>query len=157
MIHLVAERRPNTQSIGLTFSRPCSIASKPSGLTRPGKPSTPCLRAPWKSYVIIYSETEVSVPEPKTDRLSQPTVRALADARTALMKRKAFDAVTVQEILERVERRAHDVCARCLYMEDLLMKQVQRRVPELDAQALQGNAATTPILPSHAFFRHVRA
>lgn len=92
----------------------------------------------------------------KTDRRSQRTRRALGEALTTLMRQKPFSAITVQDILERANVGRTTFYAHFLDKEDLLMKEFQRVVHELDRATLVSDPAAAQLLPSLALFQHVK-
>lgn len=96
------------------------------------------------------------MPEQKTDRRSERTRRALGEALTTLMRKKPYDAITVQDILERANVGRTTFYAHYQDKEDLLMKEFQRVVHELDHRTLSADPEAAQILPSLELFRHVQ-
>jgi AcrR family transcriptional regulator len=92
------------------------------------------------------------------DRRVQRTRTALYDALVGLIRRKAYDAITVEDIL-----RAADVARATFYAhftskDDLLERSLDRLRQELvAAEASSGGAGAAAYPPSRIFFEHVAA
>ena len=91
------------------------------------------------------------------DRRAQRTRRLLGDALVALLSEKHYDAITVQDILERANVGRTTYYAHYRDKEDLLLSELDRVVHRLGHQALEAGEAASPLLPSLGLFQHVQA
>jgi AcrR family transcriptional regulator len=90
----------------------------------------------------------------KQDRRSQRTQRLLGEAFIELMHEKGYDAITVQDILDRADVGRSTFYAHYLDKEDLLMSELAR-VVQLFGEHVAATGEGNPILPSLVLFRHV--
>ena len=96
------------------------------------------------------------MPTEKHDRRSQRTHRLLGDALVALLAEKRYDAITVQDIIERADVGRTTYYSHFPDKEALLLHEIERVVQLLAHQALADGEPSQPLLPSLALFRHVR-
>jgi AcrR family transcriptional regulator len=96
------------------------------------------------------------VPNVKTDRRSQRTRRLLGDALVALMTEKRYDAITVQDIIDRANVGRTTYYAHFQDKEDLLLREIERVLHLLGHQALAAGEPAQPLLPTLGLFQHVR-
>jgi AcrR family transcriptional regulator len=90
----------------------------------------------------------------KQDRRSQRTQRLLGEAFVELMHEKSYDAITVQDILDRADVGRSTFYTHYLDKEDLLMSELAR-VVHLFGEHVAATGEGNPILPSLVLFRHV--
>jgi AcrR family transcriptional regulator len=104
----------------------------------------------------IVLKGELRVPTEKQDRRSQRTRRLLGDAFLALLAEKRYDAITVQDVIERANVGRTTYYAHFQDKEALLLSEIERVVHLLGHQALAAGEPDQLLLPSLALFRHVR-
>src|SRR5215212_4388 len=93
----------------------------------------------------------------KGDRRSQRTRQLLSAALLALMLEKRYDAITVQDIIDRANVGRATFYAHYFDKEDLLMSDITRVLDELSGHVVAGAPGTPRPLPRlTAFFRHVQ-
>jgi AcrR family transcriptional regulator len=92
----------------------------------------------------------------KEDRRSKRSRQMIGDALVELMLEKPFDAITVQEILDRANVGRSTFYAHYSDKEDLLSEQIARIIQQLDAYTVHAGQPHSGILPSLALFRHVQ-
>jgi AcrR family transcriptional regulator len=93
--------------------------------------------------------------KPRDDRRSRRTRRMLGEALVALMLEKRYDAITVQEIIDRANVGRSTFYAHYLDKEDLLQHQVAEVVQSIDRH-MDISAGGNRIVPSIELFRHLR-
>jgi AcrR family transcriptional regulator len=94
--------------------------------------------------------------EHKEDRRSKRSRQLIGDALVELMLERSFDAITVQDILDRADVGRSTFYAHYTDKEDLLSEQIAHVIRELDAYTAHAGQAHGGILPSLALFRHVQ-
>jgi AcrR family transcriptional regulator len=104
----------------------------------------------------IVLKGELRVPTEKKDRRSQRTRRLLGAAFVALLAEKRYDAITVQDVIERANVGRTTYYAHFQDKEALLLSEIERVVHLLEHQALAAGEPEQPLLPSLALFHHVR-
>jgi AcrR family transcriptional regulator len=92
----------------------------------------------------------------KDDRRSKRTQQLLGSALVELMLDKRYDAITVQDILDRANIGRSTFYAHYKDKEDLLISEVARVMHELDQYTSALGHAPGALLPSLEFFRHVQ-
>lgn len=92
----------------------------------------------------------------KDDRRSKRSRQMIGNALVELMLEKSFDAITVQEILDRANVGRSTFYAHYTDKEDLLSEQIANIIQQLDAYTAQNGQPHGGILPSLALFRHVQ-
>ena len=91
----------------------------------------------------------------KQDRRSRRTRQLLQDALVALLREKRYDAITVQDILDRADVGRSTFYAHFYDKDDLLVSGVQSMLEGLSRWSDEQGA--TPLLPSLLLFQHVQA
>jgi AcrR family transcriptional regulator len=91
----------------------------------------------------------------KDDRRSQRTQRLITEALVDLMAEKRYDAITVQEILERANVGRSTFYTHYYDKEDVLATSVERMLDALRRQVEANAGDEGPLVPSLALFRHV--
>jgi AcrR family transcriptional regulator len=92
----------------------------------------------------------------KQDRRSQRTRQLLIAALIELMQEKQFDAITVQDILERANVGRSTFYGHYTCKDDLLFSSVERMLHSLDQHSLRGVDSAKKLFPSLELFRHVQ-
>ena len=92
----------------------------------------------------------------KDDRRSKRTRQLLGSALVELMLEKRYDAITIQDILDRANIGRSTFYAHYKDKEDLLISEVARVIHELDKYTSALGQAPGALLPSLEFFRHVQ-
>ncbi len=96
------------------------------------------------------------MPTEKHDRRSQRTRRLLGDALVTLLVEKRYDAITVQDIIDRANVGRTTYYAHFRDKEDLLLNEIGRVVHLLSEDALGAGEPINALLPSLGLFRHVQ-
>lgn len=97
------------------------------------------------------------MPAAKHDRRSQRTRRLLGDAMVALLAQKRYDAITVQDIIDRANVGRTTFYTHFRDKDDLLLSEINRVVHLLGDDAALLGERVSPLLPSLGLFRHVQA
>lgn len=92
----------------------------------------------------------------KNDRRSRRTRQLLGDALVELMLEKRFEAITVQEILDRADIGRSTFYAHYRDKESLLMSEIERVIQLLDEYATKAGQPHNGLLPSLELFRHIK-
>jgi AcrR family transcriptional regulator len=92
----------------------------------------------------------------KEDRRSKRTRQLLGSALIELMLEKRYDAITVQDILDRANIGRSTFYSHYKDKEDLLISEIARVIHELDEHTSALGHAPGALLPSLEFFRHVQ-
>ncbi len=92
----------------------------------------------------------------KADRRSLRTRRLLSDALIALMMEKAYDDITVQDIIDRADVGRSTFYAHYQHKDDLLSSEFERLIEELNRSIDREMHGSNPLIPSLALFRHVK-
>ena len=92
----------------------------------------------------------------KADRRSKRTRQMLGSALTELMLEKQYDAITVQDILDRANVGRSTFYAHYSDKEDLLMSEIERVIHLLAGYTAHSGHGQGRLLPSLEFFRHVQ-
>lgn len=92
----------------------------------------------------------------KEDRRSRRTRQLLGSALVELMLEKRYDAITVQDILDRADVGRSTFYAHYTNKEDLVISEIARVIHELELYTDQLEHGQSELLPSLAFFRHVQ-
>jgi AcrR family transcriptional regulator len=95
------------------------------------------------------------VEEKKLDRRERRTRQALSEALIALMQEKRYDAITVQDIIDRADVGRSTFYAHYRDKEDLFVSEFQAALGSLLEQIGDGEAGEQ-IIPSLRLFRHFR-
>ncbi len=90
----------------------------------------------------------------KLDRRERRTRQALANALIALMQEKRYDAITVQDILDRADVGRSTFYAHYRDKEDLFVSEFQATLGKLLGQMEDGDEGE--VIPSLQLFRHFR-
>lgn len=94
---------------------------------------------------------------PKNDRRSQRTRRILLDAMVSLMQEKPYDAITVQDIIDRADVGRSTFYAHYQDKEDLMAGVLAHMMDALSHMAEQRSGADhLRILPGRELFEHVQ-
>jgi AcrR family transcriptional regulator len=97
------------------------------------------------------------MPTEKHDRRSQRTRRLLGDALVGLLAEKRFDAISVQDLVDRANVGRTTFYAHFTDKEDLLLSEIERMVHRLAAAPAAPHRPLGPAgLPSRLLFEHVR-
>lgn len=91
-----------------------------------------------------------------TDRRMKRTDKALCDALVALIQVKHYDAITIQDILERANVGRSTFYAHYYDKEDLLVSVLEGLLQGLGHTLVQESKNTGELFPSLQFFRHVQ-
>src|SRR5262249_35976731 len=91
----------------------------------------------------------------KQDRRSQRTRELLNTALVELMLEKQFDAITVQDILERANVGRSTFYGHYTSKDDLLFNSIGHMLHSLNYHALQDTNSAAKLLPSLELLRHV--
>jgi AcrR family transcriptional regulator len=91
----------------------------------------------------------------RDDRRSRRTRRMLGEALVALMLQKRYDAITVQEIIDRANVGRSTFYSHYMDKEDLLQSEVAELVGRLAHHIAQGKGGNR-IIPSVELLRHLR-
>jgi len=93
----------------------------------------------------------------KTDRRSQRTQRSLHQAMMSLMQEKRYDAITVQDIIDRADVGRSTFYTHYQDKEDLMISGLTRLMDGL-SQTLENsaNSGERRLLPTRELFEHVR-
>lgn len=89
------------------------------------------------------------------DRRTLRTRRALGDALVALILEKRYEAITIQDILDRADVGRSTFYAHYYDKDDLLMSEFERVVQLLLSPSAHGESSNSAFLPSLALFEHV--
>jgi len=92
----------------------------------------------------------------KNDRRSQRTRQLLAGALVELMLEKRYDAITVQDILDRANVGRSTFYLHYTDKEDLLISEIARLIHGLEVYSAEIGHPQSGLLPSLEFFRHVQ-
>ena len=92
----------------------------------------------------------------KNDRRSRRTRQLLGAALVELMLEKRYDAITVQDILDRADVGRSTFYAHYTDKEDLVISEIARVIHELERYTAEFGQEHAGLLPSLAFFRHVQ-
>ena len=93
----------------------------------------------------------------KTDRRSQRTQRILHEALMALMQEKRYDAITVQDIIDRADVGRSTFYAHFEDKEDLMINGLMHLMEILsDMVAKPSATGETRLLPTQELFEHVQ-
>jgi AcrR family transcriptional regulator len=98
----------------------------------------------------------VAVKSVKADRRSKRTRQLLGSALVELMLEKRFDAITVQDILDRANIGRSTFYEHYTDKEDLLMSEIARVIHELEEYTSALGHAPGALVPSLEFFRHIQ-
>ncbi len=93
--------------------------------------------------------------EETTDRRERRTRQALHRALVSLMMEKPYDAITVQDIIDRADVGRSTFYTHYMDKEDLFRRQFQYVLEQLGRQVAEGGDAPDEPLPVLALFRHV--
>ncbi len=97
------------------------------------------------------------MPEQKTDRRSLRTRRILLDALVALMQEKPYEAITVQDVLDRADIGRSTFYAHYPDKEALMVDMLERMMNALSKMSGESPAAGGPRLaPLKELFEHVK-
>lgn len=91
----------------------------------------------------------------KQDRRSRRTRRLVSSAMTDLLREKRYDAITVQDLLDRAEIGRSTFYTHYFDKEDVLASVVEEQL-ELLSQQLSHRSAGQGIVPSLEMFRHAQ-
>ena len=91
----------------------------------------------------------------KQDRRSQRTYQLVSAALLALMLEKRYDAITVQDILDRANIGRSTFYTHYFDKEDVLVSMIERMIDALSRQIQEGEAGHD-ILPGLGLFRHTQ-
>ena len=91
----------------------------------------------------------------RDDRRSSRSQRMLGEALVSLMQEKRYDAITVQEIIDRADVGRSTFYAHYLDKEDLLQSEMARVIGSLDAHMDRGTSSNL-IIPSLELLRHLK-
>ena len=91
----------------------------------------------------------------KDDRRSRRTRQLLGTALVELMLEKRYDAITVQDILDRADVGRSTFYAHYTDKEDLVISEIARVIHQLELYAADVGQGHGGLLPSLAFFQHV--
>jgi AcrR family transcriptional regulator len=91
-----------------------------------------------------------------TDRRSLRSRQALSDALIAPMMEKSYDAITVQDIINRANVGRSTFYAHYHYKDDLLSSEFGRLIEALSHDMGREGSEGSPLMPSLALFRHVQ-
>jgi AcrR family transcriptional regulator len=92
----------------------------------------------------------------KEDRRSKRTRQILGATLVELLQEKRYEAITVQEILDRANVGRSTFYTHYRDKEDLLISEIARVVHELNEHMLALGQVPGALLPSLEFFRHVQ-
>ena len=92
----------------------------------------------------------------KDDRRSKRTRQLLGSALVELMLEKRYDAITVQDILDRANIGRSTFYEHYTDKEDLLMSEIARVIYELAEYTSALGHAPGTLMPSLEFFRHIQ-
>ena len=94
---------------------------------------------------------------PKTDRRSQRTQRILLQALVSLLQEKRYEAITVQDILDRADVGRSTFYAHYQDKEDLMAGVLVHMMDVLSGMEGQGSESGSPrLLPVRELFEHVQ-
>ena len=91
------------------------------------------------------------------DRRSQRTRKLLSEALIALITEQSYNAITVQDIIDRANVGRSTFYAHYQDKDDLLMSSFAELIGALEQHLAQDSAHTDEIFPSLALFQHVKA
>ena len=91
----------------------------------------------------------------KHDRRSQRTRQLLSDALVALILEKRYDAITVQDILDRANVGHSTFYTHFYDKDDLLLSDLDALLARLHQVIDDGSHGPSVLVPSLALFRHV--
>jgi len=91
----------------------------------------------------------------KEDRRSRKTRQLLGNALVELMLEKRFQAITVQDILDRADVGRSTFYAHYPDKQSLMMDQIKRLIHDMSALANHADGRPDGLLPSLELFRHV--
>src|SRR3954463_709578 len=92
----------------------------------------------------------------KNDRRSNRTRELLSGALVELMLEKHYDTITVQDILDRADIGRSTFYAHYTDKEDLLISEIASLIHSMELSTIEQAHEHSGLLPSLAFFRHVR-
>lgn len=92
----------------------------------------------------------------KNDRRSNRTRKLLGDALVELMLEKRFEAITVQDILDRANVGRSTFYAHYTDKEQLLLSEIEHVIHELQGFTAESGGNNHGLLPSLELFRHVK-
>src|SRR5262249_24423888 len=92
----------------------------------------------------------------KDDRRSKRTRQLLGGALVELLLEKRFDAITVQDILNRANIGRSTFYEHYTDKEDLLMSEIQRVIRELEEHTAVSGHSPGLLMPSLECFRHIQ-
>ena len=101
---------------------------------------------------IVNKKGKLSMKNNKQDRRSQRTRQAISDALVALMLEKNYDAITVQEIIDRANVGRSTFYSHYVDKDDLLTSQFERIGQQLEITSNRDYA----LLPIMEFFEHAQ-
>jgi AcrR family transcriptional regulator len=106
--------------------------------------------------MIFVRKGNLSVKTQKEDRRSRRTRQLLGDALIELMLEKHFEAITIQDILDRADVGRSTFYAHYTDKESLLLSQIEHIIHEMEEYASATGSNHHELLPSLALFRHVK-
>lgn len=92
----------------------------------------------------------------KDDRRSKRTRQLLGDALVELMLEKRYDAITVQDILDRANIGRSTFYAHYTDKEDLLLSEITSMIHQMEQYTMEMGHDSSGPLPSLELFRHVK-
>jgi AcrR family transcriptional regulator len=104
----------------------------------------------------MFDRKSQPVKNTKADRRSQRTRQLISAALIDLMMEKSFDAITVQDILDRANVGRSTFYAHYLDKDDLLASELTRMMHQFRHNAVVDGDVVNLLLPSLDLFRHVQ-
>lgn len=92
----------------------------------------------------------------KNDRRSKRTRQLLGNALVELMLEKRYDAITVQDILDRANIGRSTFYAHYTDKEDLLLSEITNMIHQMELSTMEAGHKNSGPLPSLELFRHVK-
>lgn len=92
----------------------------------------------------------------KDDRRSKRTRQLLGNALVELMLEKRYDAITVQDILDRANIGRSTFYAHYTDKEDLLLSEITSMIHQMEKYTMEMGHGNSGLLPSLELFRHVK-
>jgi AcrR family transcriptional regulator len=92
----------------------------------------------------------------KTDRRSERTQRLLGGALVSLLLEKRFDAITIQDIVDRANVGRSTFYEHYWDKEDLLTSEIERLIDMLSQQITTDQKDVSVFIPSRALFEHIQ-
>jgi AcrR family transcriptional regulator len=92
----------------------------------------------------------------KTDRRSQRTRRLLGEALISLLQERRYDAITIQDILDRADVGRSTFYGHYWDKEDLISSEIARVIDHLSERVGQDRQHAAPLIPSLVLFQHVQ-